>query len=131
MTDDILEADQLREELQRIDTDLEAGNIAGYLDLERNLNLNAIAIGLGLQHIVYEPEKFPGVIYQHPDLNLTLVLFGSGIIATVDVRNRDMAISGFTDAVKQLREVGLYEGSPDIPNDVEFTDQLPTPNKSA
>jgi len=35
-------------------------NIVTSADLGESLNLNAIAIGLGLEHIEYEPEQFPG-----------------------------------------------------------------------
>ena len=39
-------------------------NIVVSGDLGETLNLNAIAIGLGLESIEYEPEQFPGLVYR-------------------------------------------------------------------
>ena len=36
-------------------------NIVASADLHTILNLNAIAIGLGLENIEYEPEQFPAL----------------------------------------------------------------------
>jgi predicted RNA-binding Zn-ribbon protein involved in translation (DUF1610 family) len=56
--------------LRRLDelgavTEADVGTTA-YADLESQLNLNAAAIGLGLEEVAYEPERFPGLVY-HPE----------------------------------------------------------------
>lgn len=38
----------------------------------------AIAIGLDLEHIEYEPEQFPGLVYRLDDPQVVFLLFGSG-----------------------------------------------------
>ena len=43
-----------------------------------DLNLNALAIGLGLEHTEYEPEQFPGLIYRSPDLGCVVLIFSTG-----------------------------------------------------
>jgi len=43
-------------------------NIVASADLGRVLNLNAIAIGLGLENIEYEPEQFPALYIVFPRL---------------------------------------------------------------
>ena len=53
-------------------------NIVTSGDLEEPLNLNAIAIGLGLEAIEYEPEQFPGLVYRLDDPDVVVLLFGSG-----------------------------------------------------
>lgn len=65
-TDDVHESlrivfDKLRELQIQVNDDPEivVQNIVTSADLGRNLNLNAIAIGLGLENIEYEPEQFP------------------------------------------------------------------------
>ena len=53
-------------------------NIVVSGDLGENLNLNAIAIGLGLESIEYEPEQFPGLVYRLEEPAVVALLFGSG-----------------------------------------------------
>lgn len=73
-------------ELQRLgmevpdESDIVVHNSVSSGDLEQQLNLNAIAIGLGLEHIEYEPEQFPGLIYRPEELSIAILLFGSGKI---------------------------------------------------
>lgn len=43
-----------------------------------NLNLNALAIGLGLEQTEYEPEQFPGLIYRSPDFECVVLIFSTG-----------------------------------------------------
>ena len=53
-------------------------NIVASADLGTGLNLNAIAIGLGLENIEYEPEQFPGLVYRLSNPKVVVLLFGSG-----------------------------------------------------
>jgi transcription initiation factor TFIID TATA-box-binding protein len=46
------------------DPEITVQNIVSSADLGVDLNLNAIAIGLGLENIEYEPEQFPGLVYR-------------------------------------------------------------------
>jgi transcription initiation factor TFIID TATA-box-binding protein len=55
-------------------------NIVTSADLRQVLNLNAIAIGLGLETVEYEPEQFPGLVYRLDDPDVVVLLFGSGKI---------------------------------------------------
>lgn len=53
-------------------------NVVTSGDLGEKLNLNAIAIGFGLKNIEYEPEQFPGLVYRPEELDVVVLLFGSG-----------------------------------------------------
>ncbi|MBU4220690.1 MAG: TATA-box-binding protein [Euryarchaeota archaeon] len=53
-------------------------NIVASADLGCVLNLNAVAIGVGLENIEYEPEQFPGLVYRMSSPKVVLLLFGSG-----------------------------------------------------
>jgi transcription initiation factor TFIID TATA-box-binding protein len=57
---------------------VEVQNIVASSDLEQEINLNAIAITLGLERVEYEPEQFPGLVYRLDDPKVVLLLFGSG-----------------------------------------------------
>jgi transcription initiation factor TFIID TATA-box-binding protein len=43
-----------------------------------DLNLNTLAIGLGLEHTEYEPEQFPGLIYRNPNFECVALIFSTG-----------------------------------------------------
>ena len=46
--------------------------------LGSELNLNALAIGLGLERTEYEPEQFPGLVYRNADLGCVVLVFSTG-----------------------------------------------------
>ncbi len=64
--------------LEYSDPDIDVQNIVGVANLDKPLNLNAIAIGLGLENTEYEPEQFPGLVYRLEDHPTVVLLFGSG-----------------------------------------------------
>jgi transcription initiation factor TFIID TATA-box-binding protein len=53
-------------------------NLVCTAKLEESLNLNALAIGLGLESTEYEPEQFPGLIYRPSGADSVVLLFASG-----------------------------------------------------
>lgn len=70
-----------------IDPEFEQKNAVYLDDLNQELQLETIAVSLGLEHVEYEPEQFPGIIYRPPDLGTVLLIFASGktiISGTVD-----------------------------------------------
>ncbi|MCK4718877.1 MAG: TATA-box-binding protein [Thermoplasmata archaeon] len=74
-------------------------NMVAVYDLKSDLNLNAIAISLGLENVEYEPEQFPGMVYRVYDPKVVLLLFSSGkVVCTGAKKVEDIDI-----AVKRLR----------------------------
>jgi len=53
-------------------------NIVATSDLGAGINLANIAISLGVEHIEYEPEQFPGLVYRLEDPKVVCLLFGTG-----------------------------------------------------
>ncbi|GCF16245.1 transcription factor [Haloarcula mannanilytica] len=47
-------------------------------DFDRTIQLEALAVHLGLENVEYEPEQFPGVIYRPPELGTVNLVFSSG-----------------------------------------------------
>lgn len=82
-------------------------NIVSSADLGHNLNLNAIAIGLGLENIEYEPEQFPGLVYRIDDPDVVLLLFGSGKIVITGGKKPDDAEQAVDQIRNRLGELGL------------------------
>ncbi len=50
-----------------IEPKIEVQNIVASSDLGQEINLNTVAITLGLEKVEYEPEQFPGLVYRLDD----------------------------------------------------------------
>lgn len=84
-------------------------NIVSSADLGRTLNLNAIAIGLGLENIEYEPEQFPGLVYRLDQPEVVALLFGSGKLVVTGGKKVDDAKQAVDVITTRLEELGLLE----------------------
>lgn len=74
-------------------------------DMERPINLSALAIGLGLEVTEYEPEQFPGLVYRPHDYTCVLLIFASGkvvITGAADVETAEEAFSYLQNQVDDL-----------------------------
>ncbi|MDS0476855.1 TATA-box-binding protein [Natrinema sp. 1APR25-10V2] len=106
---------QLFEELRGLglavpsDPTLTVQNIVTSGDLGASLNLNAIAIGLGLEQVEYEPEQFPGLVYRADDLDVVILLFGSGKLVITGGTEPDDAEHAIESVAGTLRDLGLLE----------------------
>jgi transcription initiation factor TFIID TATA-box-binding protein len=89
--------------------DVEIQNIVSTADLGSSLNLNAIAIGFGLEHIEYEPEQFPGLVYRLPERDCVVLLFGSGKVVITGCETTDEATDAIDVVVEQLRDLDLLD----------------------
>lgn len=65
-------------------------------DLGKTLNLNALAIGLGLERTEYEPEQFPSLIYRPEGYDGVVLLFATGRIVITGCSSVNSAKSIFT-----------------------------------
>ena len=75
-------------------------NIVAISDLGTELNLNEVAMGLGLENVEYEPEQFPGLVYRIKEPKVAMLLFGSGkIVCTGARQTEDVSL-----AVQKLSE---------------------------
>ncbi len=88
---------------------IEVQNIVASIDFGHQLNLNAIAIGLGLEMVEYEPEQFPGLVYRLEEPSAVALLFGSGkAVVTGAKTTNDVTLA--TNAVEvRLTDLGLFE----------------------
>ncbi|MDD4307238.1 MAG: TATA-box-binding protein [Thermoplasmata archaeon] len=82
-------------------------NIVAVYDLKHDLNLNAIAITLGLERVEYEPEQFPGLVFRVAKPKVAMLLFGSGKVVCTGAKTvEDIGIA--VEAVrKELQAAGL------------------------
>lgn len=72
----------------------------GTLDME--VNLEILAIALGLENTEYEPEQFPAIIYRPPDFAVTLLIFSTGKVIVGGTVDRDKASSVLKHVEKEV-----------------------------
>ncbi len=84
-------------------------NIVAVYDLKTELNLNAIAITLGLERVEYEPEQFPGLVYRVEKPKVVMLLFGSGKVVCTGAKTVDDIESGVDTLKKELKNSGLLK----------------------
>ncbi len=83
-------------------------NLVCTAELGESLNLNALAIGLGLEKTEYEPEQFPGLIYRPPGADSVVLLFASGrvvITGSPDLDAAEETFAALQDEVTDLLAV--------------------------
>jgi len=86
---------------------IEVQNIVASSDLEQAINLNAIAITLGLEKVEYEPEQFPGLVYRLDVPKVVVLLFGSGKLVCTGARKPHDVEEAVSKITVELRAAGL------------------------
>ncbi|WP_416841319.1 TATA-box-binding protein [Haloferax sp. DFSO52] len=89
------------------DPEITVQNIVSSADLRHTLNLNALAIGLGLEDVEYEPEQFPGLVYRLDEPNVVVLMFGSGKIVITGAKEVANAEGAVEVVSERIRELGL------------------------
>lgn len=90
------------------DTDFHQNNAVFLENFDTSIQLEALAIHLGLENVEYEPEQFPGVIYRPPGLETVMLVFSSGksIITGTNHRQKAEQTAGhLRDQLRQLERV--------------------------
>ena len=85
---------------------IEIQNIVASSDLGQSINLNAIAITLGLERVEYEPEQFPGLVYRLDVPKVVLLLFGSGKLVCTGARKPQDVEDAVDKITIELRAAG-------------------------
>jgi len=82
-------------------------NIVASSDLGAKINLNAIAISLGLDRVEYEPEQFPGLVYRIDSPKVVVLLFGSGKLVCTGARKPEDVEAAVDKITEDLKAAGL------------------------
>jgi transcription initiation factor TFIID TATA-box-binding protein len=82
-------------------------NIVASADLGCVLNLNTIAITLGLDRVEYEPEQFPGLVYRIEQPKVVALIFGSGKIVLTGAKNTSDIEAAVVRIHEDLNNAGL------------------------
>ena len=87
---------------------IEIVNIVASADLKSaNINLNQVAIALGLENIEYEPEQFPGLVYRIKVPKVVFLIFSTGKIICTGARNREDVDLAVNNLRIELTELGF------------------------
>ncbi|WP_231188433.1 TATA-box-binding protein [Haladaptatus sp. DYF46] len=82
-------------------------NLVSSADFETSFNLNALAIGLGLEDVEYEPEQFPGLVYRLKEISLVVLLFNSGKLIITGAKTETETQTGFERVKTRLARLGF------------------------
>jgi transcription initiation factor TFIID TATA-box-binding protein len=89
------------------DPKIEVQNIVATSDFGSKINLNAIAMTLGLENVEYEPEQFPGLVYRLAVPKVVVLLFGSGKLVCTGARKPEDVEIAVDKITQELRAAGL------------------------
>lgn len=105
--------DIIAEKLKKLDVDvfkkidIVVQNMVATADLGGELNLNEVAMGLGLENVEYEPEQFPGLVYRVKEPKVVMLLFGSGKIVCTGGKNTEDVSTAVEKVSEELTSLGL------------------------
>jgi transcription initiation factor TFIID TATA-box-binding protein len=91
--------------LEVSDPDLEVKNVVAVSDLGREVNLEALMIGLGLEQAEYEPEQFPGLVYRPPDHRCVMLVFASGKVVVTGARTESQDQEAFDHLRREIKNI--------------------------
>jgi transcription initiation factor TFIID TATA-box-binding protein len=90
-----------------LEPEIHVQNIVASADLKTSLNLNAVALGLGLENIEYEPEQFPGLVYRIKQPKVVVLIFSSGKLVITGGKSPKECEEGTRIVRMQLENMGL------------------------
>jgi transcription initiation factor TFIID TATA-box-binding protein len=90
-----------------LEPEIHIQNIVASADLKTRLNMNAIALGLGLENIEYEPEQFPGLVYRIKQPRVVVLIFSSGKLVITGGKSPEDCVEGVRIVRMQLENMGL------------------------
>lgn len=105
--------DIIAEKLKKIGMDVHKNleivvqNMVATADLGGELNLNEVAMGLGLENVEYEPEQFPGLVYRVKEPRVVMLLFGSGKIVRAGAKKVEDVSTAVEALLEKLSSMGL------------------------
>jgi transcription initiation factor TFIID TATA-box-binding protein len=85
-------------------------NVVCTSDLGGPVDLTTAAIGLGLEHIEYEPEQFSALQFS-PDVDgssAMFLIFNSGSVTITGVESHEQAKEELDILISELKKVNLY-----------------------
>ena len=113
---EIWDSMKLPEAIENMDVDTKFATFV----FENRINLNACAIGLGLERIEYDPQKSPLMIYNIENFNATIIFSSVSIISITDSSNDPTkSIKTTLEQVNRLSLLDEQINKTDLENSIE------------
>ena len=87
------------------DPEITIQNIVASGDLHINIDLNMAAITM--QHAMYEPEVFPGLIYRMQEPKTVFLIFSTGKIVCTGAKDKEIVHEAVLKLNREVRELGV------------------------
>jgi len=87
------------------DPEITIVNIVASGDLHVRVDLNMATIVL--EHVMYEPEVFPGLIYKMHEPSITFLIFSPGKFVCLGAKNKEIIKEAVLKLNHQVRELNL------------------------
>jgi len=85
----------------------EVQNLVCTTNFDQDLNLSALAIGLGLEQTEYEPEQFPGLVYRNPNFDSVILIFSTGKAVITGSSDLDEVEAASNHLIEELARLQL------------------------
>lgn len=105
--EDVVErVNALMRELLEFDFDPESkvANLVVTTALDKGVQLEELAVRLGLENVEYEPEQFPALIYRDSDSNAVITVFSTGKISCTGLSDVDIIDSVLTQFKNEINQ---------------------------
>jgi transcription initiation factor TFIID TATA-box-binding protein len=85
--------------------EFEVRNLVSTAEVDYEVSLNMLNIGLGLENTEYEPEQFPGLVFRPSSNSCTIIVFASGKIVITGVREKEVAEREFASLKEKMGDL--------------------------
>lgn len=85
---------------------IKINNVVGTVDLEREFDLNKVSVNIGLEKVEYNPEEFPGLVY-NPKKGIVVLLFRSGSMVITASNTYKEVLNGYKKTLQDLESIGV------------------------
>ncbi|MDF9748304.1 TATA-box-binding protein [Natrinema salsiterrestre] len=82
---------------------VEISNIVATADIGSSIHLETLALELGMNHVEYEPEQFPALMYRGE--NYTALIFASGKVLCTGLTKMEETTKAVEDLASRLKGV--------------------------
>jgi transcription initiation factor TFIID TATA-box-binding protein len=80
-------------------------NLICKANIEQNLNLSMLTIGLGMESVEYEPEQSPFIYYRPQEFDCLITIPANGEVIVTGVKTLDQAEKVFNHLVNRIEEL--------------------------
>ncbi|MFB6186715.1 MAG: transcription factor, partial [Halobacteriaceae archaeon] len=85
----------------------EVRNLVFIHSVDNEFDLAELSLGLGIENSEYDPEHFPGLVYRNPKIDGVFIIFRTGKIMLMGIKDEDEAIESYRELHSILSDLGI------------------------